>query len=129
MKRSALTVVAMLAAAVLLTGCGYNVKMSVVSNRTIDFEELNATYSGTKVLGVSEGNDSQVWFLIFPIGGAPNLDQALDRALADGEGDCLIDAKATYSRWGIPFLLYGHSWHVEGKALKTVDTVKVINAD
>ena len=124
-----MTVVAMLAAAVLLTGCGYNVNMTVISNRSIDFEELSEVNATAKILGVAEGKDSQVWFLIFPIGGAPNLDQALDRALADGEGDCLIRAKATYSRWGIPFLLYGHSWQVEGQALKTVDTIKVISGD
>ena len=129
MRNPALTAIALLVAAVCLTGCGYNVKMSVISNRSIDFEELSQSSSPTKVLGVAEGRDSQVWFLIFPFGGSPNLDQALDRALADGDGDCLLRAKATYSFWGIPLLLCGRSWTVEGEAMKTIDTVKVIDGD
>jgi hypothetical protein len=75
--------------------------------------------AGARVADV-EGTDRLQHFLWVPTHpNPPTLEHALDRAIASGRGDVLVDADVEYSWWTIPLIYGRESWHVRGDALRT----------
>jgi hypothetical protein len=60
-----------------------------------------------------EGKDSRVWFLFFPLGGAPTIEEAMDNCLAEGNGDFIKDARI-YETWWSFLIFSGGGYAVRG---------------
>lgn len=54
-----------------------------------------------------EATDGRVWFLFIPLGGAPNLEEAVDRVMDEGNGDFLERVRLYTKRWSIGLFSYG----------------------
>ena len=115
MNRSAILLT--VAAFLLTSGCVVrHGDFSVLSNkliRTSDFELSKADRKKNAV-----GKDTAHIIIFIPTG-TPTLEQAIDNALRNGEGDVMTDAVVTYSGWYIPYIYGQFSWKVEGDVVKT----------
>ena len=66
------------------------------------------------------GRDEAVWLLLLPTG-FPNMDRALDKALADGGGEVIMNYSSSYYVKGLFFptiLVYGI--RIEGDVYRVV---------
>jgi hypothetical protein len=61
-----------------------------------------------------EATSSRVWFLCFPLGGAPNVKEALDKCLDKANGDFMERARIYTTDWSILLFSYG-SFRVHGE--------------
>ena len=90
---------------------------TVISNKllwTTEFE-LN---KADRVEGV-EGKDVTHIILIFPIGGRPTLERAIDDALEKAGGDVMTDAVVRSWSWYVPYLYGQRGWAVRGDVVQT----------
>lgn len=88
--------------------------------RLIDFTAIsskNCDIPGTRGER-TEGRDL-TWILLgFPLGGPPNLKEAVDRAIEKGGGDCLVDGVLYQKAWSA--LVIGQvGFVVEGTVVNT----------
>ena len=106
------------ALAVVLTGCvTRHGDFSVASNKLLRLSEfeLDKAERARNVMG----KDVQRIVFLFPIGGMPTIEGAMDNALEKGNGDVMTDVVIKSWSWYIPYV-YGESgWSVQGDVIKT----------
>ena len=103
----------------ILSGCAHRqADLTLVSTRNVRYENILAARKAQNPATV-EGYDLQHLVLIFPVSATPNLEEAIDDAMDQAHGDCMIDAVVYSYGWYIP-LIYGQSgWKVTGKVVNT----------
>jgi hypothetical protein len=106
-----------IACAPLLVGCTHHHgNFSVISNklvRTSDFDLSQLDRTRNVV-----GEDRMHILLIFPTKLEATLDEAIDDALREGDGDLIVDAVVESWEWYVP--PYGQAgWRVRGDVVKT----------
>ncbi len=90
---------------------------TVISNklvRTSDFELSTADRRRGIV-----GEDKAHIIILFPTKAQVTLEEAIDDALRQGEGDVLTDAVIEFTSWYIPYVYGQTSWKVTGDVVKT----------
>lgn len=91
-KAAAVAVVLALA----LTGCSRRVAdLAIVSTQTPEYSMI----ASAPMIQDVEGKDSRTWFLIFPMNGSPNFEEAIDVALVKANGDFMTNAKLYSTFW------------------------------
>ena len=99
----------------MLAGCSSTSSCTVVSSKLCRLSNFDLEKADRKA---TYGEDVRHWFLFIPLGTRPNLKEALDRAVEQGGGDVLTDARV--KNWGWTILLYSQGgWSVKGDAVKT----------
>jgi hypothetical protein len=101
------------------SGCTKRVAdLTVISSKNVDLYPLNLDLASPNrnIRGV----DGRWWFLFIPFGGAPIMEEALENALAIGNGDLMTSAKIYERSWSVFILSYGGIF-VEGDVWNTLD--------
>ena len=90
---------------------------TVASTKNVKLSNLDLdTLPRTK--GV-EGQSTQLWFLgLIPLQGMPNIKDAMDDALAKGDGDLMLDAVFYEGGWSA-ILFSQHVVTVKGEVVNT----------
>ena len=57
--------------------------------------------------------------ILFPTGGPPTLEGAIDNALRKGKGDVMTDAVVHSWSWYIPYIYSQRGWSVRGDVVRT----------
>jgi hypothetical protein len=114
-----------LAAASLLAlgaGCTHRVAdLTVVSSKNVDLYPLDLR-GGRPQINV-RGVDGRWWFFFLPLGGEPNVEEALDDALKNGVGDLMTDA-VLYQRFWTVFFMSRGEFIIEGKVWNSGDIAR-----
>ena len=104
--------------ALVSTGCVVrHGDFSVISNKLIRVSALELDKPG-RVKGVT-GKDVRHIIVLFPTGGLPTLEGALDDAFEKGGGDVMTDAVIKSWSWYIPYVYGQDGWGVTGDVVKT----------
>jgi hypothetical protein len=89
----------------LTAGCTRRIAdLTVLSSKNVDLYPLDLR--GAHKQHNVKGTDGRWWFLVFPLGFRPNLEDALEDALNNGRGDIMTSAVIYTRAWHI--LLIGH---------------------
>jgi hypothetical protein len=116
MPRNPLPLAVLLLAASILPGCVQrHGDLSVVSSRNVD---LDAEHE--MVVRGAVGKAYKHIIIIIPTG-MPNMEEAIDAALDEHEGDYLTNAKISYLFWFIPYIYGQFGYKVEGDVWKKVE--------
>jgi hypothetical protein len=106
-------------AALLSFGCATRSDLTAVSSKNVNVSDLRLDPSRSK--GRAQGEDCTHIIILFPTGGAPTIDEAIDRALESKGANLLTDAVVRYEYFYIPYI-YGRScWKAEGDAYDTFE--------
>ena len=101
-----------------VTGCSVrHGDFTVVSSKLVRLSEFELE-KANRVRGI-EGRDVMHIIILFPCGGQPTIDGALDDALEKGGGDVMTDAVITSWSWFIPYIYGQAGWSIEGDVVKT----------
>jgi|GEM_PF-418598 len=109
---------------IVTVGCAHRIgDFSVLSSGAPQYASMDKAMVTQSV----EGKDGRLWFLFIPLGGAPNLEEAVDDCLDKGKGDFIERARLYQNAWSILLFSYG-SFSVIGdvgnsKILRTEVTV------
>lgn len=104
-----LSVAMVLICALYLSSCSYRVgDFTVASTRNV---EIGEEY--TRVAKSVEGIDRSHVILFFPLG-MPNLEDAIDNALANADGDLMTNVSMHYIWWYIPLIYGQYLYKVKG---------------
>lgn len=110
-RRCRLYALLMLSAA--LSGCTTRLwDFTVMSTRNVPID-LSTRQEG-------EGDAMEFIVIVIPTG-VPNMKEAVDRAIEDGNGDLLLNARVRYSWWYIPYVFGQEGYHVEGNVTDTAE--------
>jgi len=111
-------VILLLLTIVVSTGCVVrHGDFSVLSNKLMDLSEFEIDKADRAKNLV--GKDVQHIIFLFPTGGPPTLEGALDEALEKGGGDIMTDAVVYSWSWYIPYVYGQTGWSVKGDVVKT----------
>ncbi len=100
-----------------LTGCATRSDFTAISGKNVNLSNIKVDKSMSK--GRASGEDCTHTIIIFPTGGPPTLDEALDRALEPKQANLLLDAVVRFHWFYIP-LIYGQQcWKAEGVVYDT----------
>lgn len=100
----------------LTTGCVTRVAdCTVASTKNVKLSKMDLD-SMPKTKGI-EGESSQFVFLFIPFSGAPNIKDAIDDALAKGDGDLMVDP--VFYKGGWWFIVGENTLKVKGEVVKT----------
>jgi hypothetical protein len=111
-------IVALLLAVVASAGCASRqADLTVLSTRNVDLAKVAAARSSQNPMPAT-GRDVQHWFLIFPLGSRPDLEDAIDDAMNKANGDCMVDA-VIYRGWWTVLIYTQRNWEVTGRVLNT----------
>ena len=103
---------------VVLPSCATRSDFTAISSKNVNLS--NIQIDRTRMKGRTVGEDCQHIIIIFPTGGPPTLDEALDRALEAKRANLLLDAVVKWNTFSI--LIYGQTcWKVEGDAYDTYE--------
>lgn len=92
---------------------------SACTTRLGDFSLLStgtpqyATMPEAPIVRTVKASDGRLWFLFIPLGSAPNLEEAVDRAMDLGNGDFLERVRLYSTVWSIGLFSYS-SYTVKG---------------
>ncbi len=119
LRGSVLTTFAVVA---LLTsfGCSvYHGELSVLSNRVLDLADFDPE-KAKKTSQFAEGKSERKIIVLFPDrAGIPTLDEAIDKTLAEGGGDLILNAQVLSWNWYIPYVYGTSGWKVVGDVINT----------
>ena len=119
LRGSVLTAFAVVA---LLTSSGcsvYHGEFSVLSNRVLDLTDFDPE-AAKKKGQFAEGASERKIIVLFPDrGGFPTLDEAIDKTLAEGGGDLILNAQVLSWNWYIPYVYGTSGWKVVGDVVNT----------
>jgi len=104
----------------MLAGCANRlIDFTIISSKNVDFAKADKFKKGTKRV---KGEDITL-IIIFPLGGPPNIKEAIDRAIEKVPGAiALVDGVISHSQFQIPF--FGrNAWVAEGTPL--IDTTLI----
>lgn len=65
------------------------------------------------------GYDCRTWLLIFPVSPKASIEDAVDDAMDQANGDCMVDVVIYRYWWYIPFIYGKSGWKVRGRVLNT----------
>lgn len=103
MKRFAL--LALAALGMLTAGCANRMgDFTILSTKNVEISRVDLKRVPFQ-RGV-EGADGRVWVLFIPFGAAPNLKEAVDQCLENGNGDFMTSAVLYQNSWSV--LLFGY---------------------
>lgn len=109
----------LLAFVMLQWGCASRLgDFTLLSSKTVEISRVDlkkVTYSR----GI-EGSDGRFWFLFIPFGNAPSLEEAVDAALENGNGDFMTSAVIHRTSWTI-ILFSWESYAVSGDVASSLD--------
>ena len=104
----------------------YSAPIGVQSYRALD--ELTMEVEQGEILGFlgpnGAGKTTTIKILlgiIFPTGGPPTLDEALDQALEAANANVLLDAVVNFRSFYIPWIFGETCWEAEGDAYDTYE--------
>ncbi len=101
-----------LAIAVLGFGCTIrHADFTVLSNKNVEISRVDL--KRIQLVRNQEGRDGRLWFLIFPLGMSPTLEEAVDQCLEDGGGDFMTSAVISRKWWSFILFSYG-AWYIKG---------------
>ena len=87
-----------------LSGCATRIgDFSLISTGTPQY----ASMEHCKIQRGVEGKDGRLWFTILPLGGKPDLKEAVDCCIDEGSGDFLERARFYSTGWTIGIFSYG----------------------
>lgn len=122
MKTLTPSVVAIFSIAAFLTisGCAtYHGQYSVLSNRVLDLHDFDPAKALAKRIYAEGTSERRIIATVADRNSLPTLDEAIDKALEEGEGDVILNAQVLHWQWQIP-LIYGTSgWKVVGDVINT----------
>lgn len=104
---------------IVLSGCATRSDFTAISSKNVNLSNLQI--DRTKLKGRTMGEDCQDIIILFPTGGPPTLDEALDRALEAKNATLLFDAVVNFHHFYIPYLYGQTCWKVEGDAYDTYE--------
>jgi hypothetical protein len=99
--------------AIIFSGCASRSDFTAISSKNVNVSNIQIDRAKSK--GKATGEDCTVYLFLWPVGGRPTLDEALDNALEPKQANILFDAVAN---WNIFHLLIAgqECWKVEGEA-------------
>jgi hypothetical protein len=85
-------------------GCSSTIaSLTVASTKNVDLS------GGTKEVGrAEEATDGRGWILFIPLGGAPSIDNAMNKVIEKNDGDYLTNVKIEQGGWSI--LAFSRGW-------------------
>ena len=100
-------------------GCSTRSDLTAISSKNVKLDPLRLDPARSK--GRASGEDCTSIIIIFPTGGRPTIDEALDRALESKSANLLTDAVVTWSYFYIPYIFGQSCWRAEGDAYDTFE--------
>ena len=122
MKTLTRSVVATFAIAVVLTSTGcitYHGQYSVLSNRVLDLKDFDPARALAKRVYAEGSSERRMVAMIVDRERLPTLDEAIDKALEEGEGDLILNAQVLHWHWDIPLIYASSGWKVVGDVVNT----------
>ncbi len=101
----------------LFTGCATRSDFTAISGKNVNIANIKLDPAMAK--GQTSGEDCQHIVIIIPTGGAPTLDEALDKALEAKQANLMLDAVVRHNWFYIPYIYGQECWKVEGVAYDT----------
>ncbi len=117
MAKASLCLVAACALLGLASGCATRSDMTAISSKNVNLQSLSLDPAKSK--GRTSGEDCVHIIIVFPTGGPPTIDEAIDRALEAKGANMLTDAVVTWSYFYIPYVYGRTCWRAEGDAYDT----------
>jgi hypothetical protein len=115
MRATIATSIALVLGVVVMSGCTTRIgDMTVISSKTVNLDRIDIDKCPQTKNVV--GRDSRFVFLFIPFG-VPHLKDAVDDALAKGNGDLITDAAFYSTEWW--FLIGEHTLEVRGTVVQT----------
>lgn len=100
-----------------ITGCAVHSDLSAISSKNINLDEMRVDRAKSK--GHVTGQDCTHIIAIFPTGGAPILEEAVDRAVESAGANLLTDVSVDYHWFYLPLIYGQYCWTVAGDAHDT----------
>ena len=122
MKTLTRSVVATFSITVFLTisGCAtYHGQYSVLSNRVLDLHDFDPAKALAKRVYAEGSSERHIIATVADRNSLPTLDEAIDRALEEGEGDVILNAQVLRWGWHIPLIYGTWGWKVVGDVIDT----------
>jgi len=104
---------------IVLSGCATRSDFTAISSKNVNLSNIQIDRSRLK--GRTTGEDCQHIIILFPTGGPPTLDEALDKALETKQANLLLDAVVNWNSFYIPYVYGETCWKVEGDAYDTYE--------
>lgn len=102
-----------------IAGCATRSDFTAISSKNVNLSNMQIDRAKSK--GRTSGEDCQHIIILFPTGGPPTLDEALDRALEAKRANILTDAVVEFNSFYIPYIYGQTCWKVEGDAYDTFE--------
>lgn len=116
--RKTTSILAILTLLTITTGCSVrHGDFTVLSNKTVRLSEFELDQENITRNVI--GKDVAHIIFLFPTKGTVTLEEAIDNALYNGDGDVMTDA--VVKSWGfyIPYIYGQFGWEVKGDVVKT----------
>ena len=107
--------------AMISSGCASQSEFKTLSSKNVNLSNFQVDPAKSK--GRVKGEDCTAIILVFPTGGPPTLDEAIDRAVEPKQANLLVDAVVKWSFFQIPLLFGQECWEVEGDAYDTYESL------
>lgn len=120
LRKPAALAVLTLATLLAQPGCAsYQGEYPMLSSRPLDLTNFDLDKARNDSRHVEGASEREIYFLLPDRDSFPTLREAIDRALEEGGGDLILDARIHRWHWYIP-LMYGSSgWKVTGHVVNT----------
>lgn len=104
---------------IVLSGCATRSDFTALSSKNVNLSNVQIDHAKSK--GRTVGEDCQHIIILFPTGGPPTLDEALDNALEAKKANIILDAVVDHNWFHIPFIYGQECWKVRGEAYDTYE--------
>ncbi len=102
-----------------LASCASRSDFTAISSKNVNLSDVRIDRSNSK--GRVHGEDCTQIIIVFPTGGPPTLDEALDQALEAANANVLLDAVVDFRSFYIPWIFGETCWEAEGDAYDTFE--------
>jgi len=99
---------------IVVSGCATQSNFTALSSKNVNLSNIQIDRAKSK--GRSSGEDCMHIIILFPTGGPPTLDEALDNALEPKRANILLDAIVEHNFFYIPYIYGQECWKVKGEA-------------
>lgn len=104
LNRKAATGILLFGISFFVSGCTTRLgDFSVIATGAPQYDRMDSAPMQPSV----EATSSRVWFLCFPLGGAPNVKEAVDKCLDKANGDFMERARIYTTDWSLLLISYG----------------------